>query len=66
MIASGDSDSEPRWGIEISFDAPIEVAPGESAAVPFRAWAEAPRPHAGSRVYLYEGTRLVGTGIVRP
>ena len=56
---------EELWGVEITFDAPTMLAPGETAAVSFRAWADPQTPSAGTAIQVYEGVRLVGTGTVR-
>ena len=64
IVRFGEADSE-AWGAEITFDAQAELAPGESAVVHIQAWADPPRPKAGTAIRLYEGARLVGAGTVR-
>ena len=39
LVRLGQADSEPAWGVEITFDEPASLAPGESAVVHFRSWA---------------------------
>ena len=58
-------DTEELWGVEITFAAPTMLAPGESAAVTLRAWADPQTPSSGTAIQVYEGVRLVGTGTVR-
>lgn len=58
-------EDEELWGVEITFDAPTALAPGESAVVSLMAWADPQTPNTGTAIHLYEGARLVGTGIVR-
>lgn len=68
VVRFGKADSEPAWGVEIMFEAPASLAPGESAAVHVRtfAWNESdPAPPPGTAIFLYEGARLVGTGAVQ-
>ena len=62
------AESEPMWGVEITFDAPPSIAPGASAIVHFRRWAqdeEDATPPPGTPLFVYEGNQLVGTGKVR-
>jgi translation elongation factor EF-Tu-like GTPase len=59
-------DTAPAWGVEITFDASsAALAPRESAGVHLWSWAwdesDAALP-VGTRFFLYEGARLVGTG----
>jgi translation elongation factor EF-Tu-like GTPase len=58
-------DDEELWGVEITFDVPAMLAPGESAVVSLMAWADPQTPSAGTTIKVYEGARLVGTGTVR-
>jgi len=67
IVRLGAEESEPAWGIEITFDAPAALAPGESADVHLWSWAwdeSDAAPPVGTRLFLYEGARLVGTGTV--
>lgn len=64
VLRFGEPDSE-AWGVEITFDAQAELAPGEAAAVHIQAWADPPAPEVGTPIQLYEGARLVGSGTVR-
>lgn len=66
IVRFGDADSGTEaWGVEITFDGKVELAPGESAVVRMYAWGDPPPPRPGTAVRLYEGARLVGSGIVR-
>jgi translation elongation factor EF-Tu-like GTPase len=68
IVRFGAAESEPAWGVEITFDVPAALAPGESAAVQLRSWAwpeTDPAPQPGTRMFFYEGARMVGTGTVR-
>jgi translation elongation factor EF-Tu-like GTPase len=58
-------DDEELWGVEITFDAPAMLAPGESAVVRLMAWVDPQTPSAGTTIQVYEGARLVGVGTVR-
>jgi translation elongation factor EF-Tu-like GTPase len=68
IVRFGTEDGEPAWGVEITFDTPGSIAPGASAHVRLRSWAWDefdPAPNAGTRLFLYEARRLVGTGVAR-
>jgi len=68
LVRFGADDSERAWGVEITFDAPAALAPGESAEVHLWSWAwdeSGTAPQVGTRMFLYEGARIVGTGTVR-
>jgi translation elongation factor EF-Tu-like GTPase len=68
IIRFGTEDGEPAWGVEITFDAPAVIAPGESAEVHLWSWAwgEADStPTSGTRMFVYEGAQLVATGTIR-
>jgi len=68
IVRFGSDDNEPAWGVEITFDTPAALAPGESGEVHLWSWAwdknDRPPP-ARTRMFLYEGARLVATGTVR-
>jgi hypothetical protein len=57
-------DDDEFWGIEITFDKPQMLAPGEATTVSLMAWANPNAPAAGTVIKVYEGARLVGTGTV--
>lgn len=68
IVRFGAAEREPAWGVEITFDVPATLAPGESAAVHLRSWAwpaTDPAPQPGTRMFFYEGAQMVGTGTVR-
>lgn len=63
----GPDDDAALWGVEITFDAPDELRPGEAASVHVSAWAwpdDDPPPPAGTAFGVYEGARLVGRAVV--
>jgi translation elongation factor EF-Tu-like GTPase len=64
IVRFGEVDSE-AWGVEITFDTQAELAPGESALVHMRSWADPPFPATGTAIRLYEGQQVVGIGTVR-
>ena len=64
IVRLGGAEGE-AWGVEITVGGRAKLAPGESAHVQMRAWADLPRPTPGTVIWLYEGARLVGTGTVR-
>ena len=58
----GGVDADPAIGVEITFDEPECLAPGETAAVVLSFWALDDPPAVGTPFWLYEGNRLVGKG----
>jgi len=69
IVRFGAEHTERAWGVAITFDAPATLAPGESADVhlwELGVWDESDAaPPVGTRMFLYEGARLVGIGTVR-
>ena len=68
IVRFGAEDSQPPFGVEITFDAPAVLDPGESAEVHFWCWGwkeSEPAPPSGTRIFLYEGAQMVGRGSVR-
>jgi translation elongation factor EF-Tu-like GTPase len=64
----GPDENSELWGVEITFDAQTELAPGQAAFVHVAAWAwpEGVSPQtADTPVRVYEGARLVARGRVR-
>lgn len=66
LVRLNDESSE-EWGVEVTFTTPDSLAPGATATVTLRRLAndgQGATPSAGTPLFLYEGTRLVGTGTV--
>jgi len=66
IVRVGKAEAEPAWGVEMTLDDPTsQLAPGESRVVRLSAWADPPPPSVGTAIYLYEGAKLDGRGVVR-
>jgi translation elongation factor EF-Tu-like GTPase len=64
LMRFGSDDAEPAFGVQIDFKAE-RFEPREEADVEVRTWADENPPQPTTRVFLFEGGKLVGTGFVR-
>ena len=58
--------ADPGWGVgvTVSFDAPPELAPGDSGLVRMTSWTNTPAPEPGTVLRLHELGRLIANGTV--
>jgi hypothetical protein len=52
------------FGVDIAFDAPAQLAPGDTGLVRMIAWFDLPPATPGTAIRLYDRGRLIGTGTV--